>query len=596
MAASFVPIARGKWHAHPVVRFADGGGADVLPAEIQTVNDEEPLEHVHGPSMLLFAEDGAIRIAANRLDLSDMRYRTALYASDDRGATWSRSLLDIGYTAAMADLGGGRILLAASDGRKPKGEMNALHLSPDRGATWTGTFPLPPALPGKEFNFWGDAFLVEGERILAGGYVEPDGRFEDGARSMPGLRASLDGGRTWGGFRQVPEWIGHNEVQLFRADNGDLVAGLRRDYPREMAAYGNDNTGGLSVSRSTDGGATWSVPEILYDWGRHFPSMVSLPGGAIAMTHVVRMGYTERAADGLPRFGVEAVISRDGGRSWDLDHRCVLASWTGRTRSPLGWLYGCQSTSTARLADGSLLTVFSSGRRSQADPNAKANGAAYDVCLVHWAPDLSAPCEDRAVRDAPFDSDRRNVRTPVPEPGGWAEWSKHHRNVATVHHGARVEASECSNDPGRLLFDRASRRLVRFETVPAEASVLWPEPRAIDGVRIHAGCPFKRRDPETECVPLDYRIQALDAAGAWRDLVPPVEGAPRYAGSVHLHAKDAEFFYAHDFPPVRTHGIRVLMTRSSDTGLRRGYGETLVVPEGRRKIFLRLIEALEVRP
>ena len=46
--------------------------------------------------------------------------------------------------------------------------------------------------------------------------------------------------------------------------------------------------------------------------------MVLLPNGSILMTYVVRKGYTD-TADGYPRFGIEAIVSRDNGRSWDLE-------------------------------------------------------------------------------------------------------------------------------------------------------------------------------------------------------------------------------------------------------------------------------------
>ncbi len=45
-----------------------------------------------------------------------------------------------------------------------------------------------------------------------------------------------------------------------------------------------------------------------------------MPNGDMVMTYVVRKGYID-ASDGYPQFGIEAVVSRDNGRTWDMDHR-----------------------------------------------------------------------------------------------------------------------------------------------------------------------------------------------------------------------------------------------------------------------------------
>ena len=38
------------------------------------------------------------------------------------------------------------------------------------------------------------------------------------------------------------------------------------------------------------------------------------------MTYVVRKGNVNRP-EGSPQFGIEAVVSRDHGETWDLDHK-----------------------------------------------------------------------------------------------------------------------------------------------------------------------------------------------------------------------------------------------------------------------------------
>jgi len=59
---------------------------------------------------------------------------------------------------------------------------------------------------------------------------------------------------------------------------------------------------------------------MLYEYGRHHPSLVLMPDGDIVMTYVVRKGGYVDSKDGFPQFGVEAIVSHDHGRTWDLDH------------------------------------------------------------------------------------------------------------------------------------------------------------------------------------------------------------------------------------------------------------------------------------
>jgi hypothetical protein len=102
---------------------------------------------------------------------------------------------------------------------------------------------------------------------------------------------------------------------------------------------------------------------MLYDWGRHHPSMVVMPNGDIVMTYVVRLGYP-RTPEGYPQFGIEAVVSQDNGQNWDLDHRYLLATWKGIRKGPNAWYASSQATSTVLLPDGSCITTFGTGYRS----------------------------------------------------------------------------------------------------------------------------------------------------------------------------------------------------------------------------------------
>jgi hypothetical protein len=116
---------------------------------------------------------------------------------------------------------------------------------------------------------------------------------------------------------------------------------------------------------------------------------------------LVRNGYLDDS-DGFRRFGVEPVISQDNGNTWDLDHKYILASWTAKTRNT--WWGSAQSTTTVVLPDGALLTAFGTGLRNVPEQTV----CKMDVAMVRWRLSHEPVNSDRAISNAPFDSDLRN--------------------------------------------------------------------------------------------------------------------------------------------------------------------------------------------
>ena len=213
------------------------------------------------------------------------------------------------------------------------------------------------------------------------------------------LRFSQDCGKTWSDDIVPPSWneVKGNEVALCRAGNGTIIAAIRfvstekcKKATEEYKRLGDfDHFSGLGVSLSRDDGYTWTKARILYDYGRMHPSMVLMPNGDMVMTYVVRLGYPRDENDFL-QFGIEAVVSRDNGESWDMAHRYVLAKWSSNRKGKNEWWASSQATSTVLLPDGFLLTAYGTGYRSQ--PLEEAAGSSSlvsprDVGLVRWCPD-----------------------------------------------------------------------------------------------------------------------------------------------------------------------------------------------------------------
>jgi hypothetical protein len=305
--------------------------------------------------------------------------------SDDHGKTWSaprpvekeepaKDANPYGHHVgvSLTYLGRGKVLFSI--------ESMGRYFSGDFGQTWQGPISRPPTLNGKTWSQW-DPYLVDRDpktgnvvRLVETGYsCDPETQAE--------IRFSYDEGKTWSQPIRVPEWKGLNEVALVRAANGDIVGACRTELPERFKDH-LDHYEGLGISISKDNGLTWSKFYRLYEWGRHHPSLVLLPNGEILMTYVVRLGYPN-TDDGFLQFGIEAVISRDHGRTWDMDHRYILAEWAGNRKGENAWWPSSQATSTVLLPDGSLLTAFGTGFRSR--PNEINLPGPRDVGLIRWS-------------------------------------------------------------------------------------------------------------------------------------------------------------------------------------------------------------------
>ncbi len=405
MMAAFSATCAADWKPQ-VMQQLNGKAARIrLQSRFQIVTEQA--NEVFGvPYMIYMPERDELLMLA----VHDYPHMAALMTSKDQGATWSKPYYmrvddqgnpTVGMQVGLAYLGGGKII--TSNG----------YLSEDYGKTWPAVRPVPKECAGYSW----DPMMVDVDkksdkvtRVSFTGYQQEDPKQTYSSQGY--FFFSTDEGVTWSEPNKVPQWKQVNEVALVRAKNGDLIAACRTDNSKRFVDQGIelDHYCGLAVSISKDNGKTWSDLNRLYEWGRHHPCMVVMPNGDIVMTYVVRLGYTA-AADGLPQFGVEAVVSRDNGKTWDLDHKFLLASWKGNRTGENAWWASSQSTSTVILPGGDLLTVFGTGYRSQPGP---VNFTPRDIGLVRWKLNNKGLNKDRTIRDAPWDSEARNVFNPEP--------------------------------------------------------------------------------------------------------------------------------------------------------------------------------------
>ena len=396
----------GEWKMHEIEQLNGKAPRIKSEARVQVITEDWDMganawnSAVYYPYMVYMPEKDRLLI----LVMWGQERKTGVLTSDDHGATWTRlKYIGDGWSTGLTYLGGGKIVYKSD---------NKYWFSYDYGETWDHSVPAPGTKDGKPF-YEDSPFLVDHDpktgsvtRLWATG-KKPE--------LACLLRYSDDGGRTWSVSRHIPQWGKTGEIVLHRANNGNIVAACRVNTLSEQKGK-IDHYSGLGVSMSKDNGQTWSELNILYTHGRYMSSMVTLENGDIVLTHIVNAGYVG-TADGYPQFGIEAVVSHDNGLSWDLDHRYLLAVWKGNHKgtanSAPAWYSCAQRTATVLLPDGSLLTAFGTGYRNRGMQGGRTHSP-QDIGLVRWRVNDNDEklSPDTTIRDAPFDSDARNVFDP----------------------------------------------------------------------------------------------------------------------------------------------------------------------------------------
>jgi hypothetical protein len=424
-------LGAAEWNPH-VVRQLNGAAAEIRILAKQQIVTEQWNRVVAVPNIVYMSEKDRLLMLVS----CDYPHAAWVMTSNDRGVTWSdlrplhcdaRGKPVGGLGVSLTYLGQGKVFACSGPGS---------FMSQDYGTTWGDPLPASPAPDGTPWPTWDPLFVQRDDKTAAvprlvgpafkisGPGGKPYGGIVLGYLSESYLHSSADEGRTWSKYVLVPQWKRASEIAILRAANGDWVAACRMDVPVRFLGPDPviDHYEGLGVSISKDRGATWSEIKMLYDWGRHHPSLVLMPNHDIVMTYVVRKGYVD-TADGFPQFGIEAVVSHDNGQNWDLDHRYLLHTWAGnRKQSPNAWWASSQATSSVLLPGDFLLTAYGTGYRAQ---DVNGSPAPRDAGLVLWQLGDQPLNDDRAIRDAPFDSDVRNLVDP-----------------ATGKHGSAPEASK----------------------------------------------------------------------------------------------------------------------------------------------------------
>lgn len=200
---------------------------------------------------------------------------------------------------------------------------NWVRRSEDSGKTW-----LPPVRTIASGPH-GPIQLKDG-RLL---YI---GNGEHNGKSTIVIEESPDDGRTWHVLTTIdrpadmPAGTGLNEPHMTELKNGKLIAMIRHE-PKDRQCF-------LLQSESIDGGKTWSPLHNTGIWG-YPPHVLQLRNGWVLVSY----GYRRQP------FGQRACISRDEGKTWDVENQVIL---TGALGADMGY------PSSVQLDDDSILTVY----------------------------------------------------------------------------------------------------------------------------------------------------------------------------------------------------------------------------------------------
>ena len=294
--------------------------------------------------------DGRLFVAVARKKQFDVPL--LIYESCDLGLTWqpvSEVLpsYDDDREVSLTTLPDDSLLLTSQNAIGIDGGHIPLCRSSDSGRTWEVN-----AVDGGDYP---RSLVVEADGSLL--MVRALDRWREDHKGSPNLRLdrSYDGGRSWEFSEGQVDWdyATCGEIACIRLSDGRLLAAMRNQVP-QTAGEGFEDT---RITESSDDGRHWSKPRRMGNTGEVHAYLTELDDGRVLATY---------ANYHLP-WGIFAVVSEDGGRTWNADNPIELAL---SADFDVGWPV------TLRLPDGGLITCYGSTTYLQADY--------YDADYMKW--------------------------------------------------------------------------------------------------------------------------------------------------------------------------------------------------------------------
>jgi hypothetical protein len=287
--------------------------------------------------------------------------------SSDGGLTWSDPVVPFpvdgigaNYEGNLLVLPDGRLLIStiALQGSQRPGPY--LSVSADNGRTWSPSWKLDLAMAWDDGHGWPNRQNIanpDGSVVLMCNNFFRDPKWRCVAFQLdPDLHTITD---HWDIVEQCADqsflllksgqWFGVWRVYGLRLPRNELPYGYVPQWDD-----GNEGHDFLAATQSSDGGRTWSKPRPVTGYMEVPGHVMELHDGRLLLTYGVRH---------YP-MGAQAVLSNDGGKTWDLDNRFMLAwhgalCWNSAHPYPNGHPYSTQRQ------DGKIVTAY----YRTADPN-----------------------------------------------------------------------------------------------------------------------------------------------------------------------------------------------------------------------------------
>ncbi|KAF2247909.1 glycoside hydrolase family 93 protein [Trematosphaeria pertusa] len=274
----------------------------------------------------------------------DTIMKIVVKSSQDQGATWTDPVDVISWARAKSDLNN-PFLFQRSSGELLCAYKRYLY---DNGALWQINLDVSQSTDGgKSWSRIGSIVSEPNEAIL--GEWEPflreasDGTLEayyahefNGADQDVVKRTSTDGGANWSDITTVAGAGLTDErdgmPQVVALEDGTLML----VYESNSGSRGSERPIRVWASTSSDGGATWVDPHIIFDPGQGQaggPGIVNVPG-----LLVVSFMTNQDQPDGdysdptLQYVDMKVITSGDGGATWSPPTKVIpQAGWGGVT-------------------------------------------------------------------------------------------------------------------------------------------------------------------------------------------------------------------------------------------------------------------------
>ena len=327
-----------------------------------------------GKPYLIRMDNGELLTAYTRNYVADlpraqkMEFYTEIRWSGDDGATWSEpvrpyppEVVPSCKEGTLVPLASGTVM-CLTHGRK--GEDHYLTpmitLSEDFGRTWcrpwkldvSAMFPTGHALSNRSHIPRADGSVIlfftdfSVQPIETWACISRDqGRTHDecwlvGPHIGDQSFVQLPSGRQLAAVRIYGEDVADKSTLAYGYDP-DRATGLARGEAHDY----------IAITESDDDGRTWSAYRPLTRYGEGPSQLLVLDNGWVLLTHGVR-SYP---------MGAQAIISRDEGATWDLEHRYMLASHGAPYCGSLpdwGHPYPNGHPYSVQRSDGRILTLY----------------------------------------------------------------------------------------------------------------------------------------------------------------------------------------------------------------------------------------------